>query len=142
MNCDFDGFETEVGDVYRILKYRDDQFEDSLESYLTTHEGMVLSPNGAELLRACGVAADIKDPDNIDEKGRVFMCKSMVSLINKRLREQTVNYIINAVDELGWTEPQAMDFYRVPEEERPRYEALVEAERTKRANAAAAPAAS
>ena len=95
-----------------------------------THDGMTLSLNGAELLRACGVDAVIKDPDNIDEKGRVFMCKSMVSLMKK----QRAKDIIKAVDTLGWTESQAMDFYEIPEEERPRYEALVEAERAKRAS--------
>ncbi len=96
-----------------------------MESYLTTHDGMTLSPNGAELLRACGVNADIKDPDNIDEKGRLFMCKSMVSL----MRKQRAKDIINAVDELGWTESQVMDLFKIPEEERPRYEALVAAAR-------------
>ena len=78
---------------------------------------------------------DIKGPDNIDMKGHVFMCKSMVSLV----RKQRARDMIKVMDGLGWTETRAMDFYEIPEEERPWYEALVAAERAKRANAAAAP---
>ena len=78
---------------------------------------------------------DTKDPDNIDGKGRVFMCKSMVSL----MRKQRARDMIKVMDGLGWTETQAMDFYEIPEEERPGYKALVKAERAKRANAATAP---
>ena len=58
-----------------------------------------------------------------------FMCGSMEAILKKRLMEQTVNYIIRLMDEMGLTGPQSMDFCRVPEEERPKYEALVEEKR-------------
>lgn len=53
-----------------------------------------------------------------------------------------VSYIIRLMDGLGWTESQAMDLFKIPEEERPMYEALVDAECAKQANAVTAPVAS
>ena len=136
--ADFEGFETEIGDVYRFLKYRDEQFVDSLDDFLQTHIGMTLSEKGAKLLLACGVEANITKPTYTVKGGRVLMCDSMRALIEKKNREHDVNHIIRSVDVLGWTESQAMDFYEIPEEERPKYAALIAAARAAQTSAATA----
>ena len=57
------------------------------------------------------------------------MCDSMQAWVDRVNREHdeknAVRYIIKAMDALGWTEPQAMDYYEIPENERSRYKELV-----------------
>ncbi len=71
------------------------------------------------------------------------MCDSMRALIEKKNREHdeknNVSYIIRLVDEIGLTESRAMDIFKIPEEERPRYAALVAAARAAQTDEMTAP---
>ena len=134
----FKNFSTEIGDVLRVLKYRDRQYKEQVAAYIAANPDKIVNARVGELLLACGIqfAAEVKE--KIKKGEDIPMCASIAELIRdgesrgeqkaKEMVEQTtVQNLINLMKNTGWKLPMAMDNLAIPKNMRSKYGKLVKA---------------